>query len=127
MSRSEQMEVALNAIGDTIADLHRQNPKMDDADSMRVAIAAIAGWTKHALRAPRRNCDVGTPEEQWTRWHRNCGHGIPNCKHCKVYAQGKESGLVGDRGFLRCGCEFIWAQMPYEADDEKKGVDDEQN
>lgn len=70
-----------------------------------------------ALAKPPRNCDMGTPEEQEKRWHKNCGHGIPNCKHCKVYAQAKESGLVDDRGFLRCSCEFIWAQMPYKAEE----------
>lgn len=68
-----------------------------------------------------RQCDVGTPEEQEKRWHKNCGPGIPNCKHCKVYAKAKESGIVDDRGFLRCSCRFLWAQMPYA--DERKGED----
>ncbi len=66
-----------------------------------------------ALALPPRQCDVGTAEEQEERWHKNCGDEIPDCKNCKVYGQAKESGLVGDRGFLRCSCRFIWAQMPY--------------
>lgn len=75
---------------------------------------------KAALALPRRNCDVGTAEEQEKRWHKNCGPGIPNCKHCKVYGQAKESGFVSGRGFLlSCSCKFVWAQMPYEEGDAK--------
>ena len=67
-----------------------------------------------ALAAPPRNCDVGTAEEQKRRWHANCGRGIPNCKHCKVYEQARKSGLVDDKNRIRFDCRFIWAQMPYE-------------
>jgi hypothetical protein len=66
-----------------------------------------------ALAAPPRNCDVGTAKEQESRWETNCGRGIPNCKHCKVYEKAKNSGLVHGRYLMRCDCRFIWAQMPY--------------
>ena len=69
---------------------------------------------KPALSAPPRNVDVGTAEEQERRWHSNCGSGIPNCKHCKVYEQARKSGLVDDKNMIRFDCRFIWSQMPYE-------------
>ena len=69
---------------------------------------------KAALADLSRNCDVGTAEEQERRWHSNCGSGIPNCKHCKVYEQARKSGLVDDKNMIRFDCRFIWAQMPYE-------------
>lgn len=67
-----------------------------------------------ALSAPPRNCDVGTAEEQERRWRSNCGSGIPNCKHCKVYEQARKSGFVDDKNMIRFDCRFIWSQMPYE-------------
>jgi len=75
----------------------------------------IIMFVKAALALPRRNCDVGTAVEQERRWSANCGEGIPNCKHCKVYEEAKNSGLVNGRYLMRCDCRFIWAQMPYEA------------
>ena len=67
-----------------------------------------------ALSSTPRNCDVGTADEQERRWHSNCGSGIPNCKHCKVYEQARKSGLVDDKNMIRFDCRFIWSQMPYE-------------
>lgn len=93
--------------------------RLDSDDQIEAARVARA---MRAYEGKLRNCDVGTPEEQKVRWRRNCGHGIPNCWHCKVYAKAKESGLVSDRGLLRCDCKFIWAQMPYAA--EQKGDGD---
>ena len=68
----------------------------------------------NALSEPPRNCDVGTAEEQEIRWHANCGIGIPNCKHCKVYEQARKSGLVDDKNMIQFDCRFIWGQMPYQ-------------
>jgi len=67
-----------------------------------------------ALAKPPRNCDVGTAEEQGKRWERNCGHGIPRCGKCAVYAEAKRLGLVKNRHLMACDCKFIWAQMPYD-------------
>lgn len=56
---------------------------------------------KQALAEPRRNCDVGTAEEQFRRYHKFCmgGHGCSKC-------------VVGI--FSGAGCSLAWAQMPYE-------------
>ena len=63
-----------------------------------------------ALSEPARNCDVGTVEEQWARFERQCeAHRMPtdhdycSCT-CKV-----DGGCVNE-------CALIWAQMPYEAE-----------
>ena len=110
MNRSEAMEKAFA----TIVKRVNQAIATDDSQFLTGALLHIRDVAKAAVAMPKRNCDVGTAEEQEKRWYRICGHGIPNCKHCKVYGKAKESGLVDDRGFLRCSCEFIWAQMPYE-------------
>ena len=65
-----------------------------------------------ALVAPARNCDVGTADEQEKRWGCNCGHGIPRCSKCAVYAEAKKLGLVKNIYLMACDCKFIWAQMP---------------
>lgn len=59
-----------------------------------------------ALSAPPRNCDVGTAEEQFRRYHKFCmdGHG---CSRCRV-------GI-----FAGAGCSLAWAQMPYKDGGEK--------
>ena len=54
-----------------------------------------------ALSAPPRNCDVGTEEEQFKRFHKFCFH--IKCRECKLYT---EEELYD--------CIFRWAQMPYE-------------
>ena len=58
---------------------------------------------------PRRNCDVGTAEEQAKRFYDFCdGYmhktGYESCGTCPLWT----SGAVGD------DCELKWAQMPYE-------------
>ena len=85
--------------------------RMTDEEHDR--ISALYRAVDSALSAPPRNCDVGTAVEQESRWRTNCGYGIPNCKHCKVYEEAKNSGLVNGRNLMRCDCRFIWAQMPY--------------
>ena len=64
-----------------------------------VACGIIASKAKHALSAPQRNCDVGTAEEQESRFH----------------ATGETYHTLTLRN------AFAWAQMPYEADAEKEG------
>ena len=60
-----------------------------------VACGIIASKAKHALSAPPRNCDIGTPEEQEKRFENY------TAKHWHL---GKTA--------------FQWSQMPYEATNE---------
>ena len=59
-----------------------------------------------ALAEPPRNCDVGTPEEQFKRFNMFC---FPiKCRECKLYT---EEDLHD--------CIFRWLQLPYEKGDAK--------
>lgn len=62
---------------------------------------------KAALALPRRNCDVGTAEEQGNRMRRFCAkqkrNGIINCGYCQIKHQYERD------------CTLDWAQMPYKA------------
>ena len=57
-----------------------------------------------AISTPSRNCDVGTPEEQYERVRAFCKrHKVGlRCVGCPV------------NGVLPKNCALIWAQMPYE-------------
>lgn len=77
--------------------------------SIELAETACDRMNKEAeIGRPRRNCDVGTPEEQAARMNKFCdshGHGFDGhvtyaCENCKFISM--------DR------CELAWAQMPYE-------------
>lgn len=74
-----------------------------------------------ALAIPRRNCDVGTPEEQYkrysaftSRWTPCSFNGHARCAgDCPVNKKLERDGS----GDLQC--PFVWAQTPY---DEKEGA-----
>ena len=60
---------------------------------------------KAALAKPPRNCDVGTPLEQYKRFDKICSaRGLP--KDCQLFE--KTSPCCSPLCFAR------WAQMPYE-------------
>ena len=63
----------------------------------------MENWAQAALAIPRRQCDVGTAEEQAERFKRFCGQFA--CPECTL------TGKSG-RMFL---CYAQWAQMPYAA------------
>ena len=66
-------------------------------------------WKKirAALSAPPRNCDVGTPQEQYNRFRKFCLQ-YTFCEQCQLRQLKPEYDICG----MRCG--FKWAQMPYE-------------
>ena len=104
---------------------HAQKPTVGNAAAMREALEKlIAYWdwngfdairesqlkdmARAALAVPRRNCDVGTPEEQTQRMHaqlcskqKSC-YELPSGEHCPMYREGID-------------CRLAWAQMPYKA------------
>lgn len=69
-----------------------------DYTSYRDSILEIDRIVEAALSEPRRNCDVGTAEEQATRFEAYCDSHT-NCAHCPLRGQ---------------QCVLAWAQMPYE-------------
>lgn len=67
-----------------------------------------------ALSAPPRNCDVGTAEEQAKRYDQFCEE--TECSKCPVHAKWRQYFDVCKHEHISCG--LIWAQMPYEAQEE---------
>lgn len=110
---------ALKELRDNL-EIHLKASPMYSTDHCTINSAEVAAMIAEAdevLAKPERNCDVGTVEEQEKRWRCNCGHGIPRCCKCAVYAEAKKLGLVKNRYLMSCDCKFIWAQMPYEEAD----------
>ena len=67
-------------------------------------IANALDKAKSALAEPRRNCDVGTAEEQDDRYVQFCyshSKNNGNCLGCAVLK-------------LKGRCEFAWEQLPYD-------------
>lgn len=77
-----------------------------DTDTYKAEIEQIDA----ALALPRRNCDVGTAEEQVERFRKLCISMHDNVHHCK------QCPLEG----VSAICEFKWSQMPYEEEDESE-------
>lgn len=78
-----------------------------DSEVSEAAKRVLEEYVIPALSAPRRNCDVGSAEEQWKRYRRFCVG--TRCCDCPV------SGAQ---------CELAWAQMTYEADAETNALAD---
>lgn len=62
----------------------------------------IVRYLQRALKTPRRNCDVGSADEQHNRFMHFCTHVNKSvCMNCP---------LIGNTSL----CQLQWAQMPYE-------------
>lgn len=91
------------------------NKKAKEAAKWRDIFSELNEQCKDAISAPPRNCDVGTHEEQWSRFEKMCFSNRqpddPDYCSCKCKVDG---GCVND-------CALKWAQMPYEAEEGGKG------
>ena len=58
------------------------------------------------IHKPRRNCDVGTAEEQHIRFRGFCRQ-MSSCSKCPI-------SKVRSLGDVETPCETIWTQMTYE-------------
>ena len=96
--------------------------KLDEAANMAlegyqkdypVDVAAIIADDRKAMIKPRRNCDVGTPDEQAERFENFCLKYI-GCaeetggRHCVGCPMEKASKNITQK------CELYWAQLPSE-------------
>lgn len=62
---------------------------------------------------PKRNCDVGAPEEQSRRFDQVCSFRFTgNCAGCKNPLDDSAANGVSD-------CALFWAQLPYEEGETK--------
>lgn len=84
--------------------------KGDVLNALRRANIALQSQVKSDSNIPVRNCDVGTPEEQYKRFRAVCdSKDARQCSYCEL--RGLDS--------LNCSrdkCYARWAQMPYEED-----------
>ena len=98
MNNYEQMREALNNIGNAAAWVAENCNDQQTAKYMNDVIEMV----QSAISIPRRQCDVGTAEEQDDRFSDFClKQGM--CEKCEIYKRG---------GGLRL-CHLRWAQMPY--------------
>ncbi len=85
---------------------------------IELAEAACDRMNKEAeIGRPRRNCDVGTAEEQTARYRKFCSShkylGSDFSHMCRGFGKGR-CPFFNSR--TKSQCEFAWAQMPYEAE-----------
>lgn len=67
----------------------------------------IIRYLQHALKTPRRNCDVGTAKKQHKRFMHFCTHVNKSvCIDCP---------LIGNTSL----CQLQWAQLPYKEGENK--------
>ena len=83
-------------------------PCLNGCETLRIAKAALA--------APPRQCDVGTAEEQNERYKLYCAYhrdaeGGPGAYCMKCPLNDRKNSLVM--------CQFLWAQMSYEANEKE--------
>lgn len=75
----------------------------------------IIGECTAALAELPRNCDIGTPVEQTTRFRKFCSAhkylGSDSSQMCKGFGKGRCPFF---NNHVKSKCEFAWAQMPYE-------------
>lgn len=108
--KKKMMKSANNMVvmRETLATIANMASKVDNVGCVIACkmAKAIIRRADAALRAPARNCDVGTAKEQAERFNAFCSahYDINNvdgeCSRCPLTGNGDT-------------CEFGWAQMPY--------------
>lgn len=63
----------------------------------------IRDIARAAISKPARQCDVGTPDEQYRRWVHFCEQRLHRCDNCEINSP--------------VGCTFKFGDMPYEAEE----------
>ena len=104
MNAYEQMREAAKGIANDLT-IHLANPSQT-IEMNRAEIEALVRDCQQVLSLPRRQCDVGTAEEQAERFKTFClDHQAPwhGCTNCPV--------LMSEK------CALTWAQMPYTAEE----------
>ena len=108
MNPNEQMRDALEQVLDKIDDWRTDGMMEHWQYSQLFDIADTA------LALPRRNCDVGTLEEQAQRFNAFCKK--QNNKCCVGRSKGECPVFRG----YEIDCALTWAQMPYNEQEESK-------
>ncbi len=94
----EALDTALRFIGNL--EIEPYSPLDEAASELRQRVM-------DALSTPPRNCDVGTPEEQYRRFWDMCSNkDVNKCAYC-------EFRRIFNRNCSRDKCFARWAQTPY--------------
>lgn len=100
---NEAMREALVLIANT-ADCLEASLRRDNVwDGYIQDAGNIRNIARHALALPRRQCDVGTAEEQAERF----------AQYCREHDSKRFCGDCPNR-YIPKNCGIFWAQMPYE-------------
>lgn len=99
------MDANIKNLQDAMEWLDRSIREEAELDGEMSNIHAIQlGFIQNMLaKFPRRNCDVGSADEQAERYENLC-HNHQKCTECPC----------ASRPQFNSNCEFAWAQMPYE-------------
>lgn len=97
MNAYEQMREALEFVA-----------HMDDNGYTSLDVCDAIKRAKHALALPRRNCDVGTYDEQPERFHAFCQ------SHASSIEGMCDSGCPCSDCCDLCHCISKWMSLPYE-------------
>lgn len=79
-------------------------PRLVYHDALDVLLARLAD-------KPRRNCDIGSAEEQEIRFKKFCN------SHYNINNVDGECNACPLNDNIKTECEFAWMQMPYEEGD----------
>lgn len=92
------VQAALNHLENALS---TKDGRVHFSDIVRVGNARAL--LAEALAEPKRECDMGTPDEQSERFD----------AHCRKYMGCKACPLRDADGSVPKHCEFRWAQTPY--------------
>lgn len=87
-----------------------EDAEEEDGRSVPSLCGAIIRMRNALSANPIRNCDVGSPEEQFERWWAFCGQFDEDCTGCPY----------GGCNRTMAYCFAKWGQMPYET--QKRGA-----
>ena len=113
-NKYDDVRELLNRVHTFLSDLCR-NARCDEHCSECIEASDLADDVYDLLNGPRRNCDVGTDEEQAKRFEEFCNSHTCTMDDCKVRKSWHH--FFHDCGLERVSCGLIFAQMPYEAEE----------
>ena len=103
MNTNEKLREALGKADKALASISKSAWFLDANFAETKEVMEAGNAIVEALALPRRNCDVGTEEEQYNRFTTFCRIYSNNCNGCPFK---QKSSLVD--------CVVQWSQMTYE-------------
>lgn len=108
MNTNEKLRLALSKADKALTLISKSAWFLDANFTETIEVMEAGNAIADALALPRRNCDVGTAEEQAERFNDYCKK---QGKGCWI---GKSKGSCPIFKGYKIDCGLVWAQMPYE-------------